>query len=380
MVSFDGNQSLTTTADPGGQVNMSGGFGFLQVQGDGTLTVGAGITIHGMGSIGPGSGDTGDTLLNNGTIRGDSSAGALSLDLPVTNYGTLSAIGSGELGLYDANTQSVDQLLGGAGTAVSGTEVFLSSYGISGTTYSARVSTDGTNYSPVSLSALDALSSSNTTFVAEGLLPNTPYYLRVVATGANGTEIYDSGRVSTLDKPDASGWYSLEGIENLTVPGDGFTTINSLTHGNYGPTGWTFAGSAAGAAGGAPWTGGQRVGAHRQQQRRDVRLLLPPGDRLRRLLHIRRSLEPRRQRAAGGQLLHPQRRPAARPPEPRRRTSARTWPAAPPARPPANRPTRSCISTAPSITTPRTSSRTAWAAPSPKAGAGPTRASGPPGK
>ena len=127
------------------------------------------------------------------------------------------------------------------------------------------------------LCALDALSSSNTTFVAEGLLPNTPYYLRVVATGANGTEIYDSGRVSTLDKPDASGWYSLEGIENLTVPGDGFTTINSLTHGNYGPTGWTFAGSAAGGVpGGAPWTGGRRVGAHRQQQRRDVPSITTP--------------------------------------------------------------------------------------------------------
>ena len=88
-----------------------------------TLTVGPQITIHGLGDITEEGGDS-DTLVNDGTIQADAPGDTLTISVPVTNYGTLSAVGSAGLALTNY-AGTVLQQIAGVGASVSGTELFL---------------------------------------------------------------------------------------------------------------------------------------------------------------------------------------------------------------------------------------------------------------
>ena len=111
-----------------------------------TLTVGPQITIHGLGDITEEGGDS-DTLVNDGTIQADAPGDTLTISVPVTNYGTLSAVGSAGLALTNY-AGTVLQQIAGVGASVSGTELFLAWNqlgGGAGTSYTLNVSGDGVN-------------------------------------------------------------------------------------------------------------------------------------------------------------------------------------------------------------------------------------------
>jgi RHS repeat-associated protein len=92
---FRGSQALMGT----GQV-LAGLRSTIYVQGTSstepaTLTVGQGATIHGQGTLR--GVYTGDSLVNQGTIQGDSSGMTLTVSLPLTNNGMVATSGSGNL-------------------------------------------------------------------------------------------------------------------------------------------------------------------------------------------------------------------------------------------------------------------------------------------
>ncbi len=268
---FQGSQSLTGT----GEIVLSSA-GRVCVEGadsetPATLTVGPGITIRGYGSI---TGTySGDSLVNEATLLGNVSDRALTVSLPLVNHGTVATSGSGNLTIGDlVNTGTVRQAGSGTVTVenlvntglvqagssvsdtgtvtvtgswsnegtflvmgeavftrggtsiqgekatVSGTELLLTWSGLLvdqiGTTYSTETSSDGVNYT-----ASDAVTADDTMFVATCLQPNSAYHVRVVAEYASGgTEIYDSGSISTCDAPDRSGWYQ---VSSVTRDSDG---------------------------------------------------------------------------------------------------------------------------------------------------------------
>jgi hypothetical protein len=95
-VYFTGSQSLTGT----GEIVSSYSGDKVYVRGidsatPAALTVGSGVTLHGLGTVQ--AYYTGDSLVNEGTIRGDVSGATLTVSLPVTNHGTLATSGAGRL-------------------------------------------------------------------------------------------------------------------------------------------------------------------------------------------------------------------------------------------------------------------------------------------
>lgn len=232
-VKFVGTQSLTGDGD----VLLSSATATLLVQGtDSTtpaaLTVAPGITIAGQGTV-----DgyyTADCLVNQGTIQTDN--GTLALSLPVTNEGTLRAVGTAILAVNGTNLE-------GKRVALSGTELYLIWSGVAhdAESYAVQVSAnDGTSYDTVS-----TVTATDKTFVNGNLQRNTSYRQRIVATSANGgQQIYDSGALSTLDLPDTSGWYRTQ-ITNVNPNGP---SISELVSGMAPSQSPIYAGSPAGAA------------------------------------------------------------------------------------------------------------------------------------
>ena len=121
VLSFEGTSTLAGT----GSIVFSlvgGANNRLYLDGNGTTTFGAGITVRGhSGSIG-GQVNIGGTqlLVNNGTISADVAGGTISIsDSAVTNNGTLSALNGGTLVLgSDVTGGTTGQIVAGAGSTV----------------------------------------------------------------------------------------------------------------------------------------------------------------------------------------------------------------------------------------------------------------------
>ncbi|MDB5298692.1 MAG: ale, partial [Phycisphaerales bacterium] len=94
-----------------------------------TLTIAAGVTVHGTGTIGPYElvGGTVGNLLNQGTISGDVSGQILNVSPPnaFTNQGTASATGGGSLKVLNASNLASGVLTGGTWQAFSNSKLML---------------------------------------------------------------------------------------------------------------------------------------------------------------------------------------------------------------------------------------------------------------
>ncbi len=272
-VTFSGTQNLTGTGEIVLMDSNSVAVAGASSSSPATLTVGSGVTLRGEGFI---RGTyTGDNLVNQGTILGDSVSDTLTVRLPLTNSGMLRTSGTGMLtidnlqtntGAIQAGTFPTDTgtltlagewtntgtflakgsavlntgsaVISGTIEPVSGTELRLMWNTFDpGTTYSIELSSDGVTYSSIT----DIESTDNGAIVG-GLLPNESCYLRIAVTNADGgREIYDSSLTTTLDLPDASGWYQ---IGSVTLDSDG----SELTSGFSLNTSAIYAGSKLGAS------------------------------------------------------------------------------------------------------------------------------------
>ena len=129
VLSFEGTSTLAGT----GSIvfgSVGGGSNRLFLDGNGTTTFAAGITVRGhSGTIGNQINIAGtQTLVNNGTISADVAGGTITFsDSAVTNNGTLSALNGGTLVLGSNVTGGVSsQIVTGAGSTVLQNGVTLS--------------------------------------------------------------------------------------------------------------------------------------------------------------------------------------------------------------------------------------------------------------
>ncbi len=209
----------STNLSGAGQIILNGSSTVLYVQGvdsstPATLTIGSSISVCGTGTI-----DgyySADNMINQGTIKAEH--GTLRIDAPLTNQGSLVAIGTGIL-TWDGST------IQGSASAISGTELFLYWLGLASDAdaYTLQLSDDGGNtYSTVSTTT-----ASDTNYLQDALISDTKYHLRVVASYNSGAaEIYESGSISTLDLPDATARYRVS-IANTNSSGPSYSSIMS---------------------------------------------------------------------------------------------------------------------------------------------------------
>jgi PEP-CTERM motif len=115
------NQTVSGT----GTINLNDPAARLAIEGTGTTTMAAGITVRGQGNIGqPVVAGGNNNLVNNGLISADVSGGTLNIVAPggsgsVVNNGTLQAVGGGTLLLSTNITNNTgSQITAGAGSAV----------------------------------------------------------------------------------------------------------------------------------------------------------------------------------------------------------------------------------------------------------------------
>ncbi|MDB5357081.1 MAG: tandem-95 repeat protein [Phycisphaerales bacterium] len=108
---------------------LGGGVLGLYGQGTQTLTIGPGVTVHGVGTVGAYElvGGTVGNLLNQGTITADVTGQVLNVTPPnnFTNQGTASASGGGSLKVLNASNLAGGVLTGGAWQAFSNSKLML---------------------------------------------------------------------------------------------------------------------------------------------------------------------------------------------------------------------------------------------------------------
>jgi RHS repeat-associated protein len=103
---FTGSQNLTGTGEIVVGWNAAVYVSGTSSTSPATLTVGAGISIHGEGLIT--GGYTGDSLVNGGTLRADLNSRTLTVSVPVTNHGTVTTSSSAILSVTSlVNTGTV---------------------------------------------------------------------------------------------------------------------------------------------------------------------------------------------------------------------------------------------------------------------------------
>ncbi len=233
---FTDTQSLTGT----GEILLQGDYCLIYVGGSGessptTLTVGSNVLIHGFGMITQHC--SSDSLYNEGTIQADAAGKELALGLPNdepfwTNAGTFAAVGAGILaedgrssGYHHDYLTPWEGYLWGSSSALSGTEVALSWDGFTGGewTYTIEASLDANEdnipdeyFTVATREGVD--DDTPSTFMLSGLDSGESYYVRIVATDGTATEVYEAGKVTTLDvtdpnvPDDSSGWYRVGDI------------------------------------------------------------------------------------------------------------------------------------------------------------------------
>ena len=104
-----------------GVVNLNDSFAWLAIDGGGSTTLGAGVTVRGQGHIGTAYNAAGNNVLtNNGLISADVAGGTLAINAP-GNYGSLQGSGTlqvagGTLALNAGAAQQGQLVIGAAGT------------------------------------------------------------------------------------------------------------------------------------------------------------------------------------------------------------------------------------------------------------------------
>jgi hypothetical protein len=245
ILSLDSNGSTgnTQVVSGTGSINLNDAGALLSVEGTGNTTLGAGITVHGQGSIGQASYSSGNnTLTSNGLISADVHGGTLSLNAPASggsfiNNGTLQAINGGTLVLSTNITANPgSQIVSGTGSTVIQNGVAINgSFSSSGGGLFTATSSGGNILNNVQFSGnLDASSIANARErIGNGLTLNG-----AVNIGNGGIVSLDStlgasnsiGGTATFNLNDSSAQLSVEGSGSTTL-GAGVTVRGQGTFG-----------------------------------------------------------------------------------------------------------------------------------------------------
>ena len=142
-----GNQTLSGTAI----INLNDPAAHLSIDGNGSTTLGAGITVRGQGNIGTaGFAGGNNTLTNNGLISADVNGGTLIITPPanggsVINNNTLQAINGATL-LLSTSINNAGQIIAGAGSTVVQNGVTLNGVINAAGTGALKVVSSGANF------------------------------------------------------------------------------------------------------------------------------------------------------------------------------------------------------------------------------------------
>ncbi|MCK9687941.1 beta strand repeat-containing protein [Scleromatobacter humisilvae] len=233
LLSLDSTGTPNQTIAGTGTVNLNDAGAHLSVEGNGTTTLGAGITVQGQGNIGTATfvGGT-NTLVNNGHIVANVNAGTLTIAPPgnsgsVINNGTLSATSGGTLALQAtvANGGTISALNGSVveqdGIRVTGGAITTSGSGV------FRAASNGNNY-------LDGVGVTGTLDMAT--LANSREHI-VNGLTLNGNVNIANGGILSLDSVGTTGGaQTISGTASinlndaaaiLSVEGNGSTTLGS---------------------------------------------------------------------------------------------------------------------------------------------------------
>src|SRR5450755_562391 len=235
IVSLDSSLGAANSIGGTGTFNLNDAGARLAIDGNGTTTLGANITVRGQGNIGTPINVVGNNVLtNNGLISADVFGGTLTIVPPASggassmaNNGTLRAINGATL-VLSANVANTGLI-----TAQAGSNVVQSGITISGGT----LSTSGTGLLQMTNSANNFLDNVTFTGVLDmTTVPNSRERI-VNAAPINGSINIANGGILTLDSANtAGGNQTLSGNvtvnlndagARLAIDGNGTTTLAS---------------------------------------------------------------------------------------------------------------------------------------------------------
>ena len=235
IVSLDSSLGAANSIGGTGTFNLNDAGARLAIDGNGTTTLGANITVRGQGNIGTPINVVGSNVLtNNGLISADVSGGTLNIVPPggggassMANNGTLRAINGATL-VLSANVANTGLI-----TAQAGSTVVQSGITISGGT----LSTSGTGLLQMTNSANNFLDNVTFTGVLDmTTVPNSRERI-VNAAPINGSINIANGGILSLDSANTTGGnQTLSGNvtvnlndagARLAIDGNGTTTLAS---------------------------------------------------------------------------------------------------------------------------------------------------------
>ncbi len=225
-----GSQTINGT----GSINLNDAAAHLSIDGNGTTTLGSGITVQGQGNIGSAAFVGGsNTLINQGLISANVAAGTLNITPPgdsgsLVNTGTLQATGGGTLQL-STNTNNT----GGQITAQNGSAVVQNGVNISG----GNLSTSGTGKIQATSSSANVLDGVNFNGTLD--LTTIANAREQIINGAtiNGAVNIANGGILGLNSADSTGNSQTIGgtavinlndaAARLSIDGSGSTTLGA---------------------------------------------------------------------------------------------------------------------------------------------------------
>jgi hypothetical protein len=225
-----GNQTLAGTVS----INLNDVSARLSIEGNGSTTLGSGVTVRGQGNIGTPAFVGGTNILtNNGLISADVSGGTLTIVPPgnsgsLVNNGTLQAVGGGTL-VLETNTDNTN----GQISAKTGSTVVQSGVTITG----GAIGTSGTGAFQASSSGSNVLNGVNFNGTLD--LTSIANAREQIINGAtiNGAVNIANGGILTLNSAStAGGNQTLAGTVSinlndanarLSIDGTGSTTLGS---------------------------------------------------------------------------------------------------------------------------------------------------------
>ena len=233
VLSLDSTGTPNQTIGGTGTINLNDAAAHLSLEGNGTTTFGAGITVQGQGNIGTATfvGGT-NTLVNDGHILANVNGGTLTITPPgnsgsVTNNGTLSASNGGTLALQAAvaNAGTISALNGSVveqdGIRVTGGAITTTGSGV------FRAASNGNNF-------LDGATVTGT--VDMSTLVNSRE-LVVNGLTLNGNVNIANGGILSLDSAHTTGGAQTisgtasinlnDAAAQLSVEGNGSTTLGA---------------------------------------------------------------------------------------------------------------------------------------------------------
>ena len=233
ILSLDSTGTPNQTIGGTGTINLNDAAAHLSVEGNGTTTLGAGVTVQGQGNIGTAAFVGGaNTLVNNGHILANVNGGTLTITPPgnsgsVTNNGTLSASSGGTLALQTnvANAGTISVLAGSVveqdGIRVTGGAITTAGTG------AFRAASNGNNY-------LDGVGMTGTLDLST--LVNSREHV-VNGLTLNGNVNIANGGILSLDSVGTTGGAQTisgtasinlnDAAAQLSVEGNGSTTLGA---------------------------------------------------------------------------------------------------------------------------------------------------------